>query len=429
MAICWIEQVVNEHPTGLLKFRCHDRNRHPRSKDTGQEVGLDDIVVVQPGQTLNFENFAVPWPIVEGQALYVSSVIGNKRGEVRLTVHQGTGERDAWDWVHVHDANGKELGLIDAGSLGDVPGTNHSVWHLRLEVDGSINLYQVWKQGLTQKEAKVLVAVSFGVGMIVVGGVVFALGAALPDGPSVGRKLIGAGVELLIETGKKSAPAASTPIPAARTSSILGVGTNHQLYRRAALSSSFLPMPGLPMLTPAAASPWEHVPGSGDVMAITTLSNGIIVGVGMNHQLYWRATLSSPWEHVPDSGDVTALAALPDNSIVGVGMDHQLYRRARLSSPWEHVPGSGDVMDVTALPSGVIVGVGMNHQLYRRAALSSPWEYVPDSGDVTAVAALPNGVIVGVGLDHQLYRRSTLLSPWANVPNSGDVTAVAILHC
>jgi C1A family cysteine protease len=54
--------------------------------------------------------------------------------------------------------------------------------------------------------------------------------------------------------------------------------------------------------------PWVNVPNSGDVIGVTIMQDGTILGIGTNQQLYTRATLTSNWINVPNSGDVLGVA-------------------------------------------------------------------------------------------------------------------------
>jgi len=185
--------------------------------------------------------------------------------------------------------------------------------------------------------------------------------------------------------------------------------------------------------------PWQKVPDTGNLIGLAALKDGTILGVGTDNQLYTRSEaaslLQTPldkapagiWTHIPNSGAVKAITQLKDGTIVGVGMDQGLYTRATLTSSWVLVPGSHAVKSVTQLPSGTIVGVGMNDQLYTRETLTSTWVHVPGSGAVTAVLAQPDGSLLGIGMDGFVYSRAALTAPWVQLTNSGVVIAISQL--
>jgi hypothetical protein len=189
--------------------------------------------------------------------------------------------------------------------------------------------------------------------------------------------------------------------------SILGVGTDNQLYIRDTL-----------------ASPWVKVPNNGSLLTVTVLPTEQILGVGTDNQLYIQDTLTSPWVQVPNSGSVIDVIANSEQ-IVGVGIDNQLYTRDTLTSPWVKVPNSGLFINV-ALLSNTIFGVGTDNQLYGRDTLTSPWVKVPSNLSLLGVTAFPNGTILGVSKDNELYTQDTLTSSWVKVPNSGSVINVAV---
>jgi len=193
----------------------------------------------------------------------------------------------------------------------------------------------------------------------------------------------------------------------ARPSVIVGIGTDHQLYTRDTLTSS-----------------WALVPSSGAVLAVTRMKDGRILGVGMDHQLYTRDTLTSPWALVPGSGAVLGITQMQDGRIVGIGMDNLLYTRENLTSPWVQIPGSGAVIGITRMKDRRILGIGLDHQLYTREDLTSPWVLVPGSGSVIGITQMQDGKILGIGLDNLLYTRDSLTSPWVQIPGSGAVIGV-----
>ncbi|MDJ1184774.1 lamin tail domain-containing protein, partial [Roseofilum casamattae] len=97
--------------------------------------------------------------------------------------------------------------------------------------------------------------------------------------------------------------------------------------------------------------PWQHIPNSGAVLGITTMSDGTLVGIGMGNQLWTRETLTSPWQHIPNSGAVLGITTMSDGTLVGIGMGNQLWTRETLTSPWQHIPNSGSVIGIVSYPA------------------------------------------------------------------------------
>jgi hypothetical protein len=202
----------------------------------------------------------------------------------------------------------------------------------------------------------------------------------------------------------------SRPPRPARSTVILGIGLDHQLYTRDNLTS-----------------PWVVVPNSGSVIGVTQIQDGKLLGIGLDNQLYTRDSLTSPWVLVPNSGAVIGITQMRGGRILGIGLDDQLYTRESLTSPWVLVPNSGSVTAVTQMHDGRILGIGLDRQLWTRESLTSPWVQVPNSGAVTGVAEMHDRRILGIGLDSQLWTRDNLTSAWVQVPNSGAVTAISKL--
>jgi hypothetical protein len=98
-----------------------------------------------------------------------------------------------------------------------------------------------------------------------------------------------------------------------------------------------------------------------------------------------------PLEQVPNSGHVTAVMVLSNGTIVGVGLDYKLWTRATLNSGWQLVENTQTVIDCTELADGegsMIVGLGKDNLLWTRRKLDQPWDAVPNSGRMRAIASM-----------------------------------------
>lgn len=182
-------------------------------------------------------------------------------------------------------------------------------------------------------------------------------------------------------------------------------------------------------LMPGLGSPWLQLSNDSILQAVTTMQDGSILGVGTDKQLYSRKNLASPWSVVANSCCVTSAVVMQDGTVLGVGTDKGLWVRPTLQSSWVRAPSLGEVLDVAVMADGTILGVGTNNYLYTRSSLSitSPWVEVANSGLVTRICVLPSGEILGVGTDNNLWLRPTLQSPWQQVTKDGTVSAATPL--
>jgi hypothetical protein len=177
MAICWIERVTNNHPNGTLEFRCADPGRLPRDRRNGAQLDPNTVYRVLPGETIAYENFALPWGRGNHNALWVSAIVHRQKATHVFDVI----DHESWDWVRHRNDKLAEISKIECGSMGDVRGTNWSGWELRLESNGAINLVRHWREGLSRKDAAICgIAVAGGITLIaglVVAGIAVPLGA------------------------------------------------------------------------------------------------------------------------------------------------------------------------------------------------------------------------------------------------------------
>jgi len=176
---------------------------------------------------------------------------------------------------------------------------------------------------------------------------------------------------------------------------------------------------------------WTLVPNDGEIAAVATMGDSILLGVGTNNKLYSRPPFASKWVKAPDTGgQVIAITVMQNNTILGVGTDKKLYTRQTLDSSWVKAPDkNGQVMAVTIMKNGVILGVGLDNKLYTRQTLNNAWVKAPDKGGaVKAVTIMNDGSILAVGMNNQLYTRPSLNEDWVNIPNSGSVVGVTIIN-
>ena len=107
-------------------------------------------------------------------------------------------------------------------------------------------------------------------------------------------------------------------ISVVRDGSLVGIGTNNQVYLRTSNDNA----------------KWKLLPASCFVKSLTQLPNGRFVGVDMGNQLVTKPALLGGWMQVPHSCCATRITSLNDASIVGIGNDGALYQRKSLNAPW-----------------------------------------------------------------------------------------------
>lgn len=171
MAICFIENVVNDHPTGTLTFQLHDFDQRPKDKATGHEVQRDTSIVIPRGEEREYQDLMIPWDNARDQHLLVIAEFNGKRIEHRFKIYARP--ETAWDYVHHFNARGELVAWVEAGTQGNAQGINWSGWELWLDSRGKVALRRKWRQGLSHKDA-VLLGLGIAGGVVVLSGVVLA---------------------------------------------------------------------------------------------------------------------------------------------------------------------------------------------------------------------------------------------------------------
>ena len=180
--------------------------------------------------------------------------------------------------------------------------------------------------------------------------------------------------------------------------------------------------------------PWVKAPNKDAQMtAVAITSQGKILGIGLNKQIYFRDSLDHPWVKAPDdTGGFVGLAVTKDDTILGIGADNKIWTRSLknfASNLWVKAPDQGGwIKGISVYHNGRILAVGSNNKLMTRANLKSPWKSAPNKGgEVTDVCVLKDRTVIGIGMNNRLFTRGpTLGSSWAATPDlGGGVIAIA----
>ena len=197
---------------------------------------------------------------------------------------------------------------------------------------------------------------------------------------------------------------------------------------------------------------WNWIQDTCCVLRIIQLQDGTIVGIGTDHNLYTKQNLTEPWVDI-GNGPMIGITQLQDGTIVGVGVNNNLYTKTNLTAQWvsigsgfssSYLPpyystsfstyfilevggisfqnyadiGRGYIIDIIQLKNGTIVGVGVDGFLYTKTSMTSPTDYwvFIGKGSVSSITQLEDGTIVGVGTDQNLYTMHDLLNgSWTGI--------------
>ncbi len=119
---------------------------------------------------------------------------------------------------------------------------------------------------------------------------------------------------------------------------LLGVGGNHLLYQWQEKEMNWCPLQT-----------------DGKVIGITVRPDNLVIGIGENYRLCYLSP-DNKWIDGQDTTMMKSVAAMSDGSLVGVGMEGTLYTQQTLADPWVMVPNSGVVTSVAVVPAGVNIG-------------------------------------------------------------------------
>ncbi len=185
-----------------------------------------------------------------------------------------------------------------------------------------------------------------------------------------------------------------------------GVGEDKLLYYRNSHDE--------PWLGPASL-------GGKKIMAVRTMKDGSLLAVGIDYYLYKRANLSSNWVQVPNSYGVTALSTRrSDGKILGIALSNdRIWHLASLDgrSRWVEIPGSGTCEDVDVDSKGYMMVCDELAVWYRSSSLTrSKWFGIKNSAkDVINLTVVQDNLYLGVRKNKRLYTSTNYGRTWVEV--------------
>ena len=173
---------------------------------------------------------------------------------------------------------------------------------------------------------------------------------------------------------------------------------------------------------------------SGSVIDITVMQNGSLIGVGTNNQLYSRQTINSPWVNMQITGQFNAVSVTNDGqTLILVGKDTKIYTMNlnTPSVPAQLVDNGYYVLKVIQLQNGQFLAAGTDNKLYLGNGSINPynitWTQVQTNNCcVKSIAQIPVGSIAGIGTDNYVYVASSIGSPWGKTSTNGLI-AIAVM--
>ncbi len=187
-----------------------------------------------------------------------------------------------------------------------------------------------------------------------------------------------------------------------------GVGTDNLLYYRNSHDE--------PWLGPALGTP--------RIKAVRTLLDGSILAVGLDNSLYKRANISSGWVSVPNSYGITAISTRrSDGKTLGIALSNDLiWHLSSLDgkSKWIEIPKTGTCEDIDVKSNGYMYVVDELAVWYRTSSLSQAnWHKVVGSPkDLINITIMKDNLFLGVRKNNRLYTSTNDGKTWVEVKYS-----------
>lgn len=194
---------------------------------------------------------------------------------------------------------------------------------------------------------------------------------------------------------------------------IVLTGTNNQLYVQDIINNVWYENSAL-------------VQNSGYVMDIYVAPNGLLLGIGLDHNLWTRSNLNAVWNKTKLDGSWNAVSLANDNNtLVLVGQDNYLWTAQlnSLTTAATQINKELSLLKVIQLQNGQLYGVGTDNKFYLGSGPLTDivWTVLAtNSGYGKSVSQAPDGSLLVIGTDNTIWRSLTIGGVWTQVKTSNN---------
>ena len=199
---------------------------------------------------------------------------------------------------------------------------------------------------------------------------------------------------------------ASPPI-SANDFTLVAVGYANQVYLQDVIGGQWYPN------SPA-------VQNSQAVIDLSVMPNGSLIGVGTDNQLYSRKTLNSPWVNMNIAGQFNAVSVANDgHTLMLVGKDTNIYSfdLNTPNTPVQAIDRGHFILKIIQLQNGQFFAIGTDTYLYIGNGTFNPynisWSQVSSNNCCAkSIAQAPNGSIILLDTNGKIQVASSVGAPW-----------------
>jgi len=196
---------------------------------------------------------------------------------------------------------------------------------------------------------------------------------------------------------------------------------------------------------------WVKANKHKEVIAVTAMGDGTILGVGTDNALYKR--VGPVWTLVSSQLKYKNITTMPDGrTLMAVSTDNKVFtlsdgKNKKVGKPpldkiWVEIGNSENIISVAVMHDNTVLAVGTDNGLYKISmdnafTFNSQREPIPtevkmnDSVSIRTafmgIAVMQDGTILGIGVNKSLFKRANLdrRIDWEEVQNPGQITSIA----
>ena len=170
---------------------------------------------------------------------------------------------------------------------------------------------------------------------------------------------------------------------------------------------------------------WKGMGANDACIILPELKGEILLGISMNNTMWTKKNFREPWVLVPTHNCcVKSIVVMSQGWILGVGMDNRLHGKLSLAGAWKNLTDATGIIDIFEI-GGVLYGIKTDNKIYKKDPFYAPWKLYNNVGATIAVDKLRDNKIMAVGTNNEMFMKDNIEpGKWTGIATGGNVKVI-----
>ena len=170
---------------------------------------------------------------------------------------------------------------------------------------------------------------------------------------------------------------------------------------------------------------WKGMGANDACIILPELKGEILLGIGMKNTMWTKKNFRESWVQVPTHNCcVKSIVVMSQGWILGVGMDNRLHGKLSLAGAWKDLTDATGIIDIFEI-GGVLYGIKTDNKIYKKDPLYAPWKLYNNVGATIAVDKLRDNKIMAVGTNNEIFMKDNIEpGKWTGIATGGNVKVI-----